>query len=103
MSVAPASGTVNGGTSITVTGTGFVAGATLTLGGTAATSVLVTRATTLTAVTPARSAPGAVAVTVTNPDGQSGTRAAGYTYNPLPAPPSPPSHPRAASRQAARP
>ncbi len=85
-SVAPASGTVNGGTSITVTGTGFVAGATLTIGGAAATSVLVTAPTTITAVTPARATPGAVAVTATNPDGQSGTRAAGYTYNPLPAP-----------------
>ncbi len=37
----PTSGTANGGTAVTITGTGFLAGATVSLGGTAATGVTV--------------------------------------------------------------
>ena len=44
-SVAPTSGTASGGTPITVTGTGFLAGATVSLGGTAATNVVVSSGT----------------------------------------------------------
>ena len=79
-SVSPNNGPVAGGTGVTITGTGFVTGATVTFGGTAATNVVVTNSTTLTATTPAHAA-GAVAVTVTNPDTQSGTLASGFTYN----------------------
>ena len=61
-----------GGTAVTVTGTGFLAGATVTFGGTAATNVTVVNSTTITATTPAHTA-GAVNVVVTNTDGQSGT------------------------------
>jgi DNA-binding beta-propeller fold protein YncE len=81
--VSPATGLPAGGLPITVTGTGFVNGATLTLGGAPATSVVVVDSTTITAVTPAHGA-GAVAVTVTNPDTQSGTLASGFTYGAAP-------------------
>jgi hypothetical protein len=77
--VAPASGPVNGGTGVTITGTGFSAGATVTFGGTAATSVTVTSSGTITATTPAHAA-GTVDVVVTNSDGQNGKLTAGYTY-----------------------
>ncbi len=77
--VNPASGSAAGGTAVTISGTGFVTGATVAIGGTAATSVNVVTAQTITAVTAAHS-PGAVAVVVTNPDGQLATRTNGFTY-----------------------
>ena len=67
----PTSGTTAGGTGITVTGTGFLAGATVTLGGTAASNVTVVNSTTITATTAAHAA-GAVNVVVRNTDAQSG-------------------------------
>src|SRR4029077_12347058 len=78
-SILPVSGTTAGGTPVTITGTGFLAGATVSLGGTAATGVSVGSSTTITATTPAHAA-GAVNVVVTNSDGQSGTLNNGYTY-----------------------
>ena len=86
ISVMPNSGTPNGGTGVTITGTGFVSGATVTFGGTAATGVTVASSTSITASTPAHAA-GAVAVTVTNTDSQGGSLNNGYTYtaaNPAP-------------------
>jgi hypothetical protein len=77
-SVSPNSGSTLGGTAVTITGTNFAAGATVTFGGTPATNVVVVNSTTLTATTPAGSA-GAVTVTVTV-SGQSGSLASGYTY-----------------------
>ncbi|HMC63279.1 MAG TPA: galactose oxidase-like domain-containing protein, partial [Candidatus Solibacter sp.] len=77
--IVPASGTANGGTPVTISGTGFLSGATVKLGGTAATNVTVASSTTITATTAAHAA-GAVAVVVTNTDGQSGTLSGGYTY-----------------------
>ena len=65
-SVSPTSGPAVGGTGVTITGANFVSGATVTFGGTAATSVVVTNSTTITATTPAHAA-GAVTVVVTNP------------------------------------
>lgn len=85
-SITPNSGNINGGTAVTVTGTGFLAGATLSLGGTAATGVTLVSSTSITAVAPAHAA-GAVNVIVTNTDAQSGTLNSGYTYstsNPAP-------------------
>ena len=64
---------------MTITGTNFAAGATVTFGGTAATNVVVVNSTTITATTPAGSA-GAVTVTVTNVGGQSGSLTNGFTY-----------------------
>ena len=78
-SISPNSGTINGGTPVTITGTGFLAGATVKLGGTAATGVTVVSSTSITATTPAHAA-GAVSVVVTNTDAQSGTLNNGYTY-----------------------
>jgi len=82
--VSPNSGPAAGGTSVTVTGTNFVAGATVTFGGISASNVSVTSGTTLTAVTPAHSS-GAVNVVVSNPDGQSGTLTGGFSYSAPPA------------------
>ena len=84
-SVAPPSGTTAGGTAVTLSGSGFVSGATVTFGGTGASSVSVASATSITATTPARAA-GAVDVVVTNPDGQTARLAGGFTYE-APAPP----------------
>ena len=67
----PNSGSTAGGTAVTITGTNFAAGATVTFGGAAATNVVVVNSTTITATTPAGSA-GAVTVTVTV-SGQSGS------------------------------
>ncbi len=78
-SVSPTSGPTAGGTTITLTGTNFVSGATVRVGGTAATNVAFVSATQLTARTPAGTA-GARDVQVTNPDGQSATRTGGFTY-----------------------
>ena len=76
--VTPNNGPVAGGTAVTITGTNFAAGATVTFGGTAATNVVVESGTQLTAATPPGSA-GAVTVTVTV-NGQSGSLASGFTY-----------------------
>jgi len=86
VSIAPNTGTAAGGTTVTITGTGFLAGATVSLGGTAATNVNVASSTSITATTPAH-ASGAVSVVVTNSDAQSGTLNNGYTY--LPSNPAP--------------
>ena len=83
-SINPNAGPVAGGTAVTITGTGFLAGATVSLGGTAATNVNVVGSTSITATTPAHTA-GSVSVVVTNTDAQSGTLTNGYTYrNPAP-------------------
>ena len=78
-SVSPNFGTVTGGTSVTINGTNFAAGATVTFGGTAATNVVVVSAIKITAKTPAHAA-GAVNVTVTNTDTSTGTATNGYSY-----------------------
>jgi large repetitive protein len=82
--VSPSSGPINGGTVVTMTGTNFASGATVTFGGAAATSVVVVSATQITVHTPAH-AQGSVNVVVTNPDGQSATRTGGFTFG-APAP-----------------
>src|SRR4026207_1645574 len=48
-SITPNTGTANGGTAVTLTGTGFLAGATVKLGGTSATGVKVGKSTSTTA------------------------------------------------------
>ena len=83
--VSPLEGPAAGGTSVTVTGTGFVTGTTtVNFGTTAGTGVSVTSATSLTVTSPAGSA-GAVDVTVTTPGGTSATSGADqYTYDAAP-------------------
>jgi IPT/TIG domain len=78
-SVSPASGPASGGSAVTLAGQNFASGATVTFGGAAATSVVVVSATQITANTPPH-AQGSVNVTVTNPGGQSGTLASGFTF-----------------------
>jgi hypothetical protein len=77
--ISPASGLTTGGTTVTISGTNFGAGATVKLGGTSATNVSVVNSTTITARTPAHAA-GAVNVMVTNTDGRNGTLSGGFTY-----------------------
>ena len=76
----PPTGLLAGGTSVTLTGTGFRAGAQVRFGGTLGTAVTVVDPTTLTVTTLSRGTTGAVAVTVTNLDGQVATLANGFTY-----------------------
>jgi plastocyanin len=86
--VTPALGATAGGLGITITGSGFTSGATVSIGGIAATNVAVASATSITATTPARAA-GAADIVVTNPDGQSGRLNGGFTYDaPVVPPPS---------------
>ena len=77
--ISPNVGSVGGGTSVTITGTGFEAGATVSIGGVAATAVSVIDGTTITASTGAH-AEGTVDVVVTNIDLQSGTLPGGFTH-----------------------
>ena len=86
-SVSSSSGTVSGGSSITITGTGFASGATVTIGGSSCTSVAVVSSTSITCTTPAGTT-GAKDVVVTNSDTQASTLAGGFTY--LPAAPGTP-------------
>lgn len=79
-SIAPTSGPAIGGTAVTITGADFQSGATVTIGGAAASNVNVTSATTITATTPAGTADAVVDVVVANPDGQSATLAGAFTY-----------------------
>lgn len=68
--VAPAAADAVSGGTITVSGTGFVSGVVVTVGGIACQDVVVSSATSLTCTLPA-GAPGTVDVRVTGPDGQS--------------------------------
>lgn len=76
--ISPSSGPTAGATVVTLTGTNFCAGATVTVGGVAATNVTVVSATTITFTTPPGTA-GAATITVTCP---AGTTTGGFTYTP---------------------
>jgi Metallo-peptidase family M12B Reprolysin-like/IPT/TIG domain len=81
-SISPTSGPIAGGTTVTLTGTGFVnsgTGTTVLFGATAATSVTFNSATSLTATAPAHAA-GTVAVTVTNPDTRNASLSGAFQY-----------------------
>lgn len=77
-SMTPNTGTTAGGTAVTITGKDFIGATGVTFGGTAATSVVVVSDTSITCVTPAKTA-GAKDVIVTTPAG-SGTKTNGFTY-----------------------
>ena len=81
-SVSPNNGPVTGGTSITIMGSQFLPGATVTIGGVAATGVVVVNAMQITAVTPAGMV-GAVNVVVTNLDGGTITATSSFTFTPV--------------------
>ena len=86
-SVAPAAGPASGATSVTLTGTGFLANSagtnTVSIGGSAATSVIVFSDTSMTCVVPAGVAGTSVDVVVTNANGP-GTLSGGFSYHPEP-------------------
>jgi hypothetical protein len=74
----PAAGPVAGGTTVTVTGTGFTDATGVSFGQVAAQSLTVASDTQLTVISPPAAAPGPVDVTVTTP---AGTSPAGqFTY-----------------------
>ena len=77
--ISPATGSTAGGTDVTITGTEFAAGATVTFDGDSATDIIVVSATEITCVTPAHTA-GAVDVVITNTDTGTVTSASGFTY-----------------------
>ncbi|MBL8909820.1 MAG: IPT/TIG domain-containing protein [Archangium sp.] len=78
-SVAPVSGPTTGGTLLTLTGSGFAPGATVTVGGAMATNVVIVSPVLARAVVPAHAA-GAVDVVLTNDDMQAATLSAGFTF-----------------------
>ncbi len=82
-SITPAGGTTGGGTEVTITGTFFQDGATVEIGNATCLSVEFVSSTELKCATSSRSV-GVVDVVVTNPDQQTGTDSAAYTYaNPV--------------------
>ena len=79
--VNPAEGVTNAGTSVTITGSGFTAGATVTFGGSLfpCTGVSVASSTSLTCTTPTHVA-GSVVVMVKNTDLQAGSWSSLFAY-----------------------
>jgi len=84
-STVPSSGSVNGGNTITVKGSGFNKGAVVRVGGTLCTTIIVLDSSTITATTPAHPL-GSADVVVTNIDGQSSTLSGGFNYVAAPPP-----------------
>ncbi|MCH9681626.1 MAG: IPT/TIG domain-containing protein, partial [Deltaproteobacteria bacterium] len=78
--VNPTNCSIEGGEAITITGTQFLAGATVTFGGVAATNVQVNSAVDIVATAPARTRAGAVDVVVTNANGTHGTGVNVFQY-----------------------
>jgi uncharacterized repeat protein (TIGR02543 family) len=76
-SAAPATGPRGGGTTLTLTGSNFVAGTTVTVGGNTCSSLNVVSATSMTCVTPAGTV-GIVDVIVSN---SNGTMTGSFTYS----------------------
>ncbi len=79
-SITPANGRSTGTSGVTIVGTRLDPLALVDFGGSVCTNVVVSGGTQLTCLTSAH-APGAVIVTITNPDGQRALRANGYVYD----------------------
>jgi hypothetical protein len=79
VTVMPAGGPDTGGTTVTISGTDFVSGATVLFGGIPATDVEWVSSGTIRAVTPPHQA-GIVDVQMINPDTQSATASGSFTY-----------------------
>ena len=75
-SITPVAGVYTGGTIVTITGTNFLPGATVTIGGTVCDIVGVASGTPVTCMTRAAPLPGAKSLVLSNPDGRTGT----YNY-----------------------
>lgn len=82
--VNPSSGVPTGGGTVTLTGTGFISGATVTFGGQSCGSVNVVSSTSLSCVVPAGTDGSTVDVVVTNLGPVSGTGAGLYAYRAAP-------------------
>jgi len=82
-SLSPNTGSTSGGTNVTISGSAFQNGATVTFGGVPATNVNVVDSNTIIATTPLGPATEqlAVDVVVRNPDGTSTTLSRGFTYS----------------------
>ncbi|HET9180174.1 MAG TPA: IPT/TIG domain-containing protein [Terriglobia bacterium] len=76
----PTVGPTTGGTVVTITGTGFQAGASVAFGASSSPTVTVASSTEIDAISPPESS-GTAAITVTNPDGQSASLPSGFTYS----------------------
>lgn len=81
-SVSPTAGPATGGTEVTIRGAGFAAGTAVTIGGRAATDIVVRTADTLTAKTPASATAGPSDIVVTL-NGRSQTLSGGFRYDPI--------------------
>jgi hypothetical protein len=78
-SITPSSGPVAGNTQVSVTGTGFQVGATVSFDGTSGAGIVILSETEIECFTPPHAA-GAVDVVVTNTDSKQGTLLDGFTY-----------------------
>lgn len=78
-SLVPNTGPTGGGTAVTLAGSGFVAGATVTFGGLAASNVILVSTSQIVATTPPGTV-GPAVVLVTNPGGLISGLASGFTY-----------------------
>jgi hypothetical protein len=87
-SVSPNSGSISGGTQVTISGQNFAAGCVVRFGGVDASQVTFNNSSQITAVTPAQTAPGPVNVRVINPDGQANALSNAFQYT-QPPPPTP--------------
>jgi len=86
-SILPASGPSTGGTPVTIAGTDFEDGATVSIGGQPATNVVVTNFNQITATVPALAAGSLNDVVVTMPEGITGTLEKGWVSDFLDVPP----------------
>ena len=85
-SISPSSGTLSGGTAVTITGTGFAGANSVQFGGIPASSFTVNSATQITATAPAHPGAGTVNITVRTAGGTSAINAADqFTYIAVPA------------------
>ena len=79
-SVTPDEGPLCGGLSVTITGTGFQSGVTVTFNGVTADSIVYVNTYTITCEIPEYAGEGDVDIVVTNPDTQTYTLSGGFSY-----------------------
>lgn len=78
--VSTSCGSTDGGETITIRGSGFSSGASVTFAGIAATNVIVIDANTITATIPGSSNAGAARIVITNANGDSGSLTGAFRY-----------------------